>query len=155
MMHRSIFAILFACAAVLATACEKPKEEDCKRAVANIRNLFGTANFAQGMPPQAAVRSCRGSASTESVRCIIAATTLQELSTCTGGGEFLEVMKGAAQPAPAAPAQPQPATAPAQGQPAEPATAPAQGQPEQPATAPEQPAGAPADQQPSPGQGAK
>jgi hypothetical protein len=169
MMHRSIFAILFACAAVFSTACEKPKEEDCKRAVANIRNLYGTANFSQGVPPQAAVRSCRGSASKESVSCIIAAKTMEDLGACTGGGEFLDVMKGEAQQAPATPAQPQqappaqpqqapaqapqapadeqPATAPAQEQPA---TAPAQGQPQQ-APAQERPATAPAQQQPPPG----
>jgi hypothetical protein len=157
MMHRSIFAILVACATVFSTACEKPKEEDCKRAVANIRNLYGTANFSQGVPPQAAVRSCRGSASKESVRCIIAARTLEDLGACTGGGEFLDAMKGEARkapaagqaqpPAPATPAPAQPQQAPAQEQPA---TAPAQGQPAQ-APAQEQPAQAPARQQPPPG----
>jgi outer membrane biosynthesis protein TonB len=159
MMHRSIFAILFACAAVLATACEKPKEEDCKRAVANIRNLYGTANFSQGVPPQAAVRSCRGSASKESVRCIIAAKTMEELGACTGGGEFLDVMKGEAKQAPAptqpqAPAQAQPQQAPAQEPPQQaPAQEPPQQAPAQPQQAPaqEQPATAPADQQPPPG----
>lgn len=155
MMHRSIFAILFACAAVLSTACEKPKDEDCKRAVANIRNLFGTTNFAQGLPVQAAVRSCRGSASKESVRCVIAAKSLEDLGACNGGGEFLEAMKGEApaappqQQAPAAPPQ-QPQQAPAQEQPQQ---APAQEQPPA-APAQQQPAAAPA-QQPSPGQGAE
>lgn len=159
-MHRSIFAILFACAAVLATACEKPKEEDCKRAVANIRNLYGTANFSQGVPPQAAVRSCRGSASKESVRCIIAAKTMEELGACTGGGEFLDVMKGEAKQAPGqgqpsqAPAPARPQQAPAQAQPQQaPAQEPPQQAPAQPQQAPaqEQPATAPAGQQPPPG----
>jgi hypothetical protein len=117
MMHRSIFAILFACAAVFSTACQKPQEEDCKRAVANIRNVYGTAQFSHGVPPQAAVRSCRGSATKESVRCIIAAKTVEDLGACTGGGEFLDAMKGQAPQAPA-PAQPQQApAAPAQEQP--------------------------------------
>jgi hypothetical protein len=142
MMHRSLFAILFACAAVFSTACQKPKEEDCKRAVANIRNVYGTAHFSQGVPPQAAVRSCRGSASKESVRCIIAAKTVADLGACTGGGEFLEAMKGEAQQAPA-PAQPQQAPAPAQPQQAP--AAPAQ----------DQPATPPAQEQPPPGPGAE
>lgn len=148
MMHRSIFAILFACAAVLSTACEKPKDEDCKRAVANIRNLYGTTNFAQGLPVQSAVRSCRGSASKESVRCVIAAKSLDDLGAC-GGGEFLEAIRGEASQTPAAPAQ-QP-QAPAQEQPP---AAPAQ---EQPPAAPAQqpPAAAPAQQQPPAGQGAE
>jgi hypothetical protein len=176
MMHRSIFAILFACAAVLSTACEKPKDEDCKRAVANIRNLYGTTNFAQGLPVQSAVRSCRGSASKESVRCVIAAKSLDDLGAC-GGGEFLEAIRGEASQTPAAPAQqPQAPTAPAQ-QPQAPAqeqppAAPAQGQPpaapaqqppaaapaqQPPAAAPaqQQPAAAPAQQQPPAGQGAE
>jgi hypothetical protein len=114
MNHRSIIATLLACAALgLGTAgCAKPKEEDCKNAIANIRNLYGTAGFSQGTPPQAAVRSCRGSASREAVQCIIAAKSIQELQSCTGGGEFLEAMKGeSATQSQQAPAQPTPAPA--------------------------------------------
>jgi hypothetical protein len=134
-MHHSIFAILLACAAVFATACEKPKEDDCKRAVDNIRKLYGTDSFAQGVPPQAAVRSCRGSATTESVRCIATAKSLEELNACTGDDEFLEAMKDQA---PAAQAQPGAAQEP-----------PAQEQPpaaqEQPPADPAAPAQPPAD----------
>ncbi len=86
MNHRSIFTTLLACVALAlgAAACSKPKDDDCKSAIANIRHLYGTANSAQGMSPQAAVRSCRGSASRESVDCIIKAKTLQEARVLRG-----------------------------------------------------------------------
>jgi hypothetical protein len=144
MNHRSIFPTLLACVALAlgAAACTKPKDDDCKNAIANIRHLYGTANSAQGMSPQAAVRSCRGSASRESVQCIIDAKTIQELQSCAGGGEFLEAMKdvGATQaqqaPATPTPAPAQPQQAPAQD-PAQPQQAPAQ-DPAQPQQAPAQ-----------------
>jgi hypothetical protein len=155
-MHRSIFAILFVSAAVFSTACEKPQEEECQRAVDNIRKLYGTDSFSHGVPPQAAVRSCRGSATKESVRCIAAATSLEELNACTGDDEFLKAVKGEA---PAAPAQPQPQQAPAQQQPAAPAQeqAPAAPAQEQAPAAPaqEQAPAAPAQGQPPPNQGAE
>jgi hypothetical protein len=149
MNHRSIVATVFAsalaCAALSLAGCAKPKDEDCKNAIANIRHLYGTAGYGQGTPPQAAVRSCRGSASREAVDCIIKAKTIQELESCAGGGEFLEAMKdtSAAQQAPAptpAPTQPQqaPAPTPTQQDPAQ--QAPAQQDPAQPAPAQQDPA---------------
>jgi hypothetical protein len=153
MNHRSIFPTLLACVALAlgAAACTKPKDDDCKNAIANIRHLYGTANSAQGMSPQAAVRSCRGSASRESVQCIIDAKTIQELQSCAGGGEFLEAMKdvGATQ-SQQAPATPTPAPAPAQPQQA-PAQDPAQPQ-QAPAQDPAQPQQAPAQPQQNPAQ---
>jgi len=137
MNHRSIFTTLLACVALAlgAAACTKPKDDDCKSAIANIRHLYGTANSAQGMSPQAAVRSCRGSASRESVDCIIKSKTIQELESCAGGGEFLEAMKDvAATKSQQAPATPTPAPTPA---PAQPQQAPAQ--PQDPAQDPAQP----------------
>lgn len=142
MNHRSIFTTLLACVALAlgAAACSKPKDDDCKSAIANIRHLYGTANSAQGMSPQAAVRSCRGSASRESVDCIIKAKTLPELESCAGGGEFLEAMKDvAATPAQPATPTPAPTPAPAQPQQAPAQQAPAQ-DPAQPQQAPTQPA---------------
>jgi outer membrane biosynthesis protein TonB len=126
MTHRSIYSVLLICAAMFSAACAKPKEEDCRRAIANIRNVYGTANFAQGVPPNAAVRSCRGSASKEAVRCVIAAKSIQELESCAGGGEFLEAMKGEA-PQTAPTPTPAPAPAPTQAAPVPtPEAAPAQ-----------------------------
>jgi outer membrane biosynthesis protein TonB len=146
MNHRSIFITLLASVALAlgAAACAKPKDDDCKNAIANIRHLYGTANSAQGMSPQAAVRSCRGSASRESVDCIIKAKTIQELESCAGGGEFLEAMKDvAATQSQQAPATPTPAPAPTQQAPAQPQQAPAH-DPAQPQQAPAQPQQAPA-----------
>jgi hypothetical protein len=160
-MYRSIVATLFVCAAVLAAACEKPKEEDCQRAVDNIRKLYGTDNSTQGVQPRAAVRACRGSATRESVRCVAAAQSLEQLAACTGDDEFLKSVKEGApaaqpqqqvQPQQQAPSQEQPAAAPPAQQ------APAQQQPtqQQPAeqTAPQQQAEPqpPAPQQQAPAQ---
>jgi hypothetical protein len=146
-MYRSIVATLFVCAAVLAAACEKPKEEDCQRAVDNIRKLYGTDNSTQGVQPRAAVRACRGSATRESVRCVAAAQSLEQLAACTGDDEFLKSVKEGApaaqppqqqvQPQQQAPSQEQPAAAPpAQQDPAQ--QAPAQQQPTQQQPAPQQ-----------------
>jgi hypothetical protein len=148
MNHRSIFATLLACVALsLGTAActTKPKDDDCKQAIANIRNLYGTAGFSQGTPPQAVVRSCRGSASRESVQCIIQAKSIQELEACSGGGEFLEAMKSesATQQAPAQPAPAQPQQAPAQQAPAQPQQDPAQAPAQQDPAQPQAPAQAP------------
>lgn len=96
MNHRLLSWTMLAGLVVAAGACTKPKAEDCEKAVANIRNLYGTATLTQGITPRAAVRSCRGSATRESVQCVIAAKSLEELEACTGGGAFLEAFKGAA-----------------------------------------------------------
>ncbi|GAB4541121.1 MAG: hypothetical protein Tsb0020_54130 [Haliangiales bacterium] len=75
------------------SACGRPKEEDCTKAVANIRNLYDTAGTNYGVSPRAAVRSCRGSATRESVQCMIAAKSVEELESCKG--DFVDSLRGA------------------------------------------------------------
>lgn len=77
-----IFLIVWSAAAM--TACSKPKSEDCKKAVDNIRAIYGTAGVDFGATPEAAIRSCRGSASRESVQCMINAKTMDDLRACEG-----------------------------------------------------------------------
>ena len=63
----------------LASACDKPKEADCKKAVTNIRRIYETQGSDYGVDPKAMIRSCRGSASRESVQCFIAAKTMEDI----------------------------------------------------------------------------
>jgi hypothetical protein len=81
MIHSLLLALLLAPAL---GGCSKAKEEDCKQAVANIRRLYGTHAFSQEVTPQAMIRSCRGSASPEAVKCFIAAQSKEDLSKCEG-----------------------------------------------------------------------
>ncbi|WP_428265773.1 hypothetical protein [Haliangium sp.] len=83
MIRRSLFIFLVGLALLLC-ACGRPKADDCKKAVANIRSLYKTAGLDYGLSPQAAIRSCRGNASRESVQCMIAAKTIEELDACQG-----------------------------------------------------------------------
>lgn len=124
MNHRLLLWTMLAGLAVAMAACAKPKADDCEKAVANIRNLYGTATLTQGVTPQAAVRSCRGSATRASVQCIIAAKSVEDLEACTGGGEFLEAFTGKGE------GTPEGETEGAQGGDGE--TAPAQGEAQQP-----------------------
>jgi hypothetical protein len=89
-MNRLIVAIglgLF----VAAGACNKPSEADCKKAINNIRKI---KNFD---PPSdaemaAAVRTCRGNATKESVSCFMNAANAAELRECEG--DIYEKMGG-------------------------------------------------------------
>lgn len=101
--------VLIAWSAAALAACGKPKAEDCEKAVANIRSIYGTAGIDFGVSPEAAVRSCRGSANRASVQCMIAAKTMEDLRACEGFlGEEGEEQGGQA-PEGQVPEQPQPA----------------------------------------------
>jgi hypothetical protein len=65
-------------------ACDKPSEDDCKEAVGRIRKLHGNERDDPAVE-RAAIRSCRGSASKESVNCIKKAETVDQLKECEGG----------------------------------------------------------------------
>lgn len=64
--------------------CDKPKEADCRKAITNIRKLYGTADNDFGVSPESMVHACQGSASPESVRCFIQAKSVEELQKCEG-----------------------------------------------------------------------
>ena len=75
-------------------ACNRPSEGDCKKAIANIRLLAGTENDDFG-DPEAAIRSCRGNASKDSVNCVVNARAPADLEKCEGG-LFDEIMRSRA-----------------------------------------------------------
>ena len=83
-MTRSYTAILLIFLASSAPGCSRPSEGDCKKAISNIRLLAGTESDDFG-DPETAIRSCRGNASKESVKCVIGARTPADLEKCEGG----------------------------------------------------------------------
>lgn len=79
-MMKPIAILLFALAGA---ACDsKPSEDDCRRAINRIRQLTGTANIQGNEDVESAVRSCRGNASKESVKCAVEASSLEQLERC-------------------------------------------------------------------------
>jgi hypothetical protein len=91
-MKRFLLPILALLTIPLAVGCDKPTEEQCRKAVVNIRKLTGTSQSDFGADPQAAIRSCRGNASKQSVICMMEAKTVAELKNCEGdkGAKFFE-----------------------------------------------------------------
>jgi len=70
-----------------ATGCDKPSEDSCKKAIANMQFLLGTEHLTEGQDMQGEVRRCKGGSSKEAVECAIAAKTLDQLKAC----EFMKV----------------------------------------------------------------
>lgn len=118
---------------LLAGACNKPSEESCRKALANVRTLLGTESSESDA--EGDVRRCKGGSSKKNVDCAINATSLEQLKGC-GFMKVPEKKPGdtGSAAAPAAPATGAPAApaAPATGAPAAPA-APATGAPAAPA----------------------
>ena len=88
--------VVILCALGLAmplTACRtKPSKEDCEKAIDNMRKIRGTENTKTGANRGRAVRSCQGNSSRTTVKCFIAAKTVEELVECEGetGQKYLE-----------------------------------------------------------------
>lgn len=79
-------------------ACNKPSEENCRKALGNLRQLLGTDKLTleQGSL-EGEIRRCRGGSSKKSVECAINAKTIEELRACN-----LVKLPDNATPAPAA-----------------------------------------------------
>ena len=73
------FAVVFGLV-VLAGACNKPTEDNCRKAMANVRALIGTEGAQADI--EAGVRRCKGGSSKKTVECAIAATTRDQLKAC-------------------------------------------------------------------------
>lgn len=72
----------------------KPTEDQCEKAVANIRKLTGQADTeVSSSERRGAVRSCQAQSNRKMVDCIIAADSEQALASCGGG--MAEVIKKA------------------------------------------------------------
>lgn len=84
-MKKLIFGVVMCLAAT--AACNKPSDDDCRKAIANMQSLLGTANLNEHGGIEQEVRSCKGGSSKEAVACAIKATTLEELRAC----DFMKV----------------------------------------------------------------
>jgi hypothetical protein len=87
--------------------CNKPSEESCRKALANMRVLLHTDNATENTDAEGDVRRCKGGSSKKAVECAIAAKTLDDLRKCG----FTKVPDTAPGTAPA----PTPAPTPAPG----------------------------------------
>jgi hypothetical protein len=80
MRIRSVLAVVALVATGALAACNKPQEADCQKAVDNINRLHG--KHVDLKESAAAVRSCRSSSHKATVACMVAATTIAELTAC-------------------------------------------------------------------------
>ena len=95
---------------LLVTAgCNKPSEESCRKALANMRQLIGTDNAVSNADADGDVRRCKGGSSKKAVECAGNAKTLEDLRAC----DFMKVpyKKPAAAPDSAAPGSAAPGSA--------------------------------------------
>jgi|SRR6185436_17095702 len=65
---------------VLAGACDKPSEENCRKALTNMRKLLGTDNPTTDIGGD--VRACKGGSTKKTVECAINATSVEQLKAC-------------------------------------------------------------------------
>ncbi len=86
-MKQVITSLGLIAALVLGSACSKPTEEDCRKALANMQTLLGTEFVSKNEDIQGEVRRCRGGSTKKSVDCAIAAKSLDDLRAC----EFMHV----------------------------------------------------------------
>lgn len=102
---------------VLAGACGKPSEENCRKALTNVRALLGTES--PEADKEGDVRRCKGGSTKKTVECAMNATSIEQLQAC---GFFKAAAKkagdGSAGSAAGAPAPAGGAPAPAGGAPA-------------------------------------
>jgi hypothetical protein len=62
--------------------CNKPTDEDCRKAIVNMQTLIGTANE-KGNDLEGEVRRCRGGSKKEAVACAEKAATREQLDGCS------------------------------------------------------------------------
>lgn len=75
--------IIIALGLVIAAACNKPSEDNCKKALLNMQHLLGTDQGEDGTGRlESEIRRCKGGSTKESVECAMNATTLDELKKC-------------------------------------------------------------------------
>jgi len=71
-------------------ACDKPSEDNCRKALLNMQHLLGTDtqnDSTSSADFEGEVRRCRGGSSRAAVECAIKATKLDELERC----EFFKI----------------------------------------------------------------
>lgn len=86
-MIRTLSAVVVVVLGLASGGCDKPSEEECRKAIANMQTLLGTDKLLATEDLQGAVRRCKGSSSKKSVQCAIDAGSLDALKQC----EFMKV----------------------------------------------------------------
>jgi len=81
MVMTRISLLLFVAVTSLA-ACNKPSDESCRKAIANMRSLLGTDSPTSNVDVEGDVRRCKGGSSKKAVECAGNAKTLDELRAC-------------------------------------------------------------------------
>lgn len=82
--------------AALGAGCDscsqKPSESECRAAIENMRHIRGLDQNTAGVEINKAIRSCRGSSSKKTARCLTDAKTEADLQKCEGkeGEKFVE-----------------------------------------------------------------
>ena len=94
-MNRVSACLITATALLFAAApgCKaKPSEEACRDAIRNQRVIAGLSTSDVGADPIAAIRSCQGGSSKETVECMRGAKSLEDLQECEGdvGKKYFE-----------------------------------------------------------------
>jgi len=69
----------------LLAACEKPTEDSCRKAIANVRALYHTDSADPQASTAGDVRRCVGGSSKKAVDCAVNAKTVEELEACNFG----------------------------------------------------------------------
>jgi hypothetical protein len=62
--------------------CDRPTEDECRKAVYNLQKLRGLEADPGAPDPEAAIRRCRASGKRESAQCLGDAKTLEEANAC-------------------------------------------------------------------------
>ena len=78
-MTRLVLIALSLCALA---ACDKPTDQDCRKAIANMQHLLGTENLSEAKSIEGDVRACREGSKRTAVACAIKAQSLDELKAC-------------------------------------------------------------------------
>ena len=75
-------ALIALAAWALLAGCDKPKPEDCRKALLNMQHLLGTENLNVDKGIEGDVRACREGSKKAAVACAIKAQTVDELKAC-------------------------------------------------------------------------
>ena len=82
-MTRKLLAAAFVVVGTMSLGgCDKPSEEDCRKAIANMQTLLGTDKLLATEDLQGAVRRCKGSSKKQAVQCAVDAKSLDQLDQC-------------------------------------------------------------------------
>lgn len=82
-MKRLLAVTVLVVASVLSLgACNKPSEDSCRKALANMQRLMGTENVRDPGAMEGEVRRCKGGSKKSAVDCAIKAQTFEELKHC-------------------------------------------------------------------------